>query len=182
VWSTLLSQRHSGNRGLAITGYEMLKGLEGSRLTRRRVDSHFQRFTRHSGLGTESFPSCCAARTKSTDSFKRPTGYILGETTWHSAPARRDFEFLFEVVGRRDLAEMRPPQPEGFEMATVHIRRRQVLNREGRICAYSRHHRNYLRTVDTAHEFPKARRRASARRLCLEIDRLKSEGGYVALT
>jgi len=29
VWSTILSERHLGDKGLAITGYEMLKGLEG---------------------------------------------------------------------------------------------------------------------------------------------------------
>ncbi len=29
MWSTLLSERHAGAGGLAITGFEMLKGLEG---------------------------------------------------------------------------------------------------------------------------------------------------------
>jgi methylthioribulose-1-phosphate dehydratase len=29
MWSTLLSERHAGAQGLAIEGYEMLKGLEG---------------------------------------------------------------------------------------------------------------------------------------------------------
>jgi methylthioribulose-1-phosphate dehydratase len=29
IWSTVLSDRHASDRGLAISGYEMLKGLEG---------------------------------------------------------------------------------------------------------------------------------------------------------
>jgi methylthioribulose-1-phosphate dehydratase len=29
VWSTILSERHRGDKGLAISGYEMLKGLDG---------------------------------------------------------------------------------------------------------------------------------------------------------
>jgi len=29
VWATILSDQHAGKRGLAIDGYEMLKGLEG---------------------------------------------------------------------------------------------------------------------------------------------------------
>ncbi len=29
MWSTLLSERHAGERGLTISGFEMLKGLEG---------------------------------------------------------------------------------------------------------------------------------------------------------
>lgn len=36
VWSTLLSGRHAGEDGIAIEGYEMLKGLEGVRTHKHR--------------------------------------------------------------------------------------------------------------------------------------------------
>src|SRR5262249_16907339 len=37
VWSTVLSQKYAGDGGLTITGYEMLKGLEGVRTHQHRA-------------------------------------------------------------------------------------------------------------------------------------------------
>lgn len=104
VWSTLLSERHAGKRGLAITGYEMLKGLEGVRTHEHREwipilenaqDIHV--LAEKVNLQLQREPAA--------------HGFLLsghGLYTWgvDVAQTRRHveiFEFLLEVVGRREF-------------------------------------------------------------------------------
>ncbi len=105
VWSTLLSERHSDNRGLAITGYEMLKGVEG-------VKTHEHGEWIPIFENSQDIPDLAQ---KVSDLLRRENqthGFLLsghGLYTWgdNLAQARRHveiFEFLFEVVGRREFS------------------------------------------------------------------------------
>jgi methylthioribulose-1-phosphate dehydratase len=104
VWSTLLSEKFVNQGGFAISGYEMLKGLEG-------VQTHDHR---------EWIPIFANAQDvralaeKVSEELKRDSeahGFLLsghGLYTWGSniAQARRHveiFEFLFEVMGRKEF-------------------------------------------------------------------------------
>jgi len=104
IWSTLLSERYAGQGGLAITGYEMLKGLQG-------VKTHAHRewipiFANDQDIST------LAGRVEA-ELCRDPAshGFLLGGHglyTWGEelAEARRHveiFEFLFEVAGRREF-------------------------------------------------------------------------------
>jgi methylthioribulose-1-phosphate dehydratase len=104
VWSTLLSERHRRAGGLAISGYEMLKGLEG-------VKTHEHREWIPIFANDQDIPSLA---TKVEDELNRDPashGFLLsghGLYTWGEdlAQARRHieiFEFLFEVTGRREF-------------------------------------------------------------------------------
>ena len=104
AWSTLLSERHASEGGLAISGYEMLKGLEG-------VKSHRHREWIPIFANDQDIP---ALAQKVSAELQRETaahGFLLsghGLYTWGAdlAQARRHieiFEFLFEVVGRREF-------------------------------------------------------------------------------
>jgi methylthioribulose-1-phosphate dehydratase len=110
----LLSERFAGQGGgLAISGYEMLKGLEG-------VKTHEHR---------EWIPIFANAQDvralaeKVSDELKRESeahGFLLsghGLYTWgvDVAQARRHveiFEFLFEVLGRQEFAPVAQHQRE----------------------------------------------------------------------
>jgi methylthioribulose-1-phosphate dehydratase len=105
VWSTLLSERYAEKEGLAITGYEMLKGLEGVRTHEHREWIPI----------FENVQDIRVLAEKVTSRLQRETpahGFLLsghGLYTWGEdmAQARRHveiFEFLFEVVGRREFA------------------------------------------------------------------------------
>ena len=105
VWSTLLSERYAEKEGLAITGYEMLKGLEGVRTHEHREWIPI----------FENAQDIRVLAEKVTSRLQLETavhGFLLsghGLYTWGEdvAQARRHveiFEFLFEVVGRRDFA------------------------------------------------------------------------------
>ena len=104
IWSTLLSERYAGQGGLAITGYEMLKGLQG-------VKTHAHRewipiFANDQDIST------LAGRVEA-ELCRDPAshGFLLGGHglyTWGEelAEARRHveiFEFLFEVASRREF-------------------------------------------------------------------------------
>jgi methylthioribulose-1-phosphate dehydratase len=102
VWSTILSDVHAGDRGLEITGYEMLKGLAG-------VSTHEHREWVPI-LENSQDMAALAGRVESVLS-EHPGchGFLLrrhGLYTWGSdlAEARRHveiLEFLMEVLGRR---------------------------------------------------------------------------------
>lgn len=105
VWSTLLSERYTEKEGLAITGYEMLKGLEGVRTHQHREWIPI----------FENAQDIRALAEKVTSRLQREIqahGFLLsghGLYTWGEdvVQARRHveiFEFLFEVVGRREFA------------------------------------------------------------------------------
>lgn len=106
VWSTILSDRHAKHKSMAILGYEMLKGLEG-------VKSH----THQEWIPIFENSQDILALAKEVEALlkqdPRPHGFLLrshGLYTWGEdvAQARRHveiFEFLLEVVGRKELAE-----------------------------------------------------------------------------
>jgi methylthioribulose-1-phosphate dehydratase len=110
VWSTLLSERHSSQGGLAISGYEMLKGFDGVKTHEHREwvpifrnDQDIEALARKVELSLGCDPAS--------------HGFLLsghGLYTWGEdlAQARRHveiFEFLFEVVGRREFAPANQP-------------------------------------------------------------------------
>jgi methylthioribulose-1-phosphate dehydratase len=106
VWSTILSDRHAANKSLAIRGYEMLKGLEG-------VKTHEHQEWIPIFENSQDIPALAKEVEALLKQDQRPHGFLLrghGLYTWGEdvAQARRHveiFEFLLEVVGRRELAE-----------------------------------------------------------------------------
>lgn len=104
VWSTLLSERFANQGGLTISGYEMLKGLEG-------VQTHEHSEWIPIFANTQDVR---ALAEKVSEELKRDSemhGFLLsghGLYTWGNnvAQARRHveiFEFLFEVMGRKEF-------------------------------------------------------------------------------
>jgi len=106
VWSTILSDRHAKHKSMAISGYEMLKGLEG-------VKSHTHQEWIPIFENSQDIPALAKEVEALLKQDSRPHGFLLrshGLYTWGEdvAQARRHveiFEFLLEVVGRRELAE-----------------------------------------------------------------------------
>ena len=107
VWSTILSDRHATkHKSMAIGGYEMLKGLEG-------VKTHTHQEWIPIFENSQDIPALAKEVEALLRQDARPHGFLLrghGLYTWgeNVAQARRHveiFEFLLEVVGRRELAE-----------------------------------------------------------------------------
>jgi len=104
VWSTLLSERYAAKGGLAISGYEMLKGLEG-------VKTHQHREWIPTFANDQDIPVLAERVEAELGRDPDPHGFLLsghGLYTWGEdlVQARRHveiFEFLFEVVGRREF-------------------------------------------------------------------------------
>lgn len=106
VWSTILSDRHARHKSMAISGYEMLKGLEG-------VKTHTHQEWIPIFENSQDIPALAKEVEALLKQDPRPHGFLLrghGLYTWGEdlAQARRHveiFEFLLEVVGRREMAE-----------------------------------------------------------------------------
>lgn len=106
VWNTILSEQHAAKKSLAIHGYEMLKGLEG-------VKTHEHQEWIPIFENSQDIPALAKEVEALLKQDPRPHGFLLrrhGLYTWGEdvAQARRHveiFEFLLEVVGRRELAE-----------------------------------------------------------------------------
>ena len=104
VWSTLLSEKHNAKGGLAVTGYEMLKGLEG-------VRTHEHREWIPIFENSQNIPSLAEKVAALLEREGDAHGFLLsghGLYTWGEdvAQARRHveiFEFLLEIVGRREF-------------------------------------------------------------------------------
>lgn len=104
VWGTVLSRLFGPNRGFAITGYEMLKGLEG-------VRSHHHQEWVPVLPNAQDIPALCEEIEETLDQHPGLHGFYLeghGLYTWGVDPfaGRRHieiFEFLFECVGRGEL-------------------------------------------------------------------------------
>ena len=101
VWSTMLSELHASRRGLAISGFEMLKGLQG-------VGTH-----QHSEWlpileNDQDIPRLARRLETMLEEFPAAHGFLIrghGLYTWGDdvAQARRHveiFEFLLETIGR----------------------------------------------------------------------------------
>jgi methylthioribulose-1-phosphate dehydratase len=103
VWSTILSERHAQAEGLAIEGYEMLKGLEG-------VKTHEHREWIPILGNDQDMPRLAARLRDALKSQPAVHGVLLGGHglyTWgkdveEAARHVEILEFLLEVVGRQE--------------------------------------------------------------------------------
>ena len=101
IWSTILSDQCAGAGGLSITGYEMLKGLEGVS-THEHVewlpvlenDQDMTRLGRLVGEVLTSHHGCHGFL------LRRHGLYTWGETLPQAVRHVEIFEFLLEVAGR----------------------------------------------------------------------------------
>ena len=101
IWSTLLSDRHAAAGGLAIEGYEMLKGLEGVTTHEHRewmpILENDQDMTRLAVLVRDTLvrhPACHAFL------LRRHGMYTWGETLAQAVRHVEIVEFLLEACGR----------------------------------------------------------------------------------
>jgi methylthioribulose-1-phosphate dehydratase len=102
VWSTILSDVHAAERGLAISGYEMLKGLDG-------VRTHEHREWIPIVPNDQDMPRLAQEVRRTLDRDTAAHAFLLhrhGLYTWGQtlSDAQRHIEileFLFETVGRR---------------------------------------------------------------------------------
>ena len=103
IWSTVLSDRHAPEGGLAIAGYEMLKGLEGVSTHEHRewipILENDQDMVRLAGRTRELL-----AEHGSCHGFllRRHGLYTWGDTLSQAARHVEILEFLLEAVGRTD--------------------------------------------------------------------------------
>jgi methylthioribulose-1-phosphate dehydratase len=103
IWSTVLSDRYAPAGGLAITGYEMLKGLEGI-ITHEHQEwvpilENDQDMVRLAGRVRQvlaEHPACHAFL------LRRHGLYAWGETLPQAVRHVEILEFLLEAVGRTD--------------------------------------------------------------------------------
>ena len=103
VWATMLSDRHSAEAGLAIEGFEMLKGLEGvtTHLHREWVpilenDQDMTRLAEAMARTLKEHPAAHAV-------LLRGHGlYTWGRTVAEAERHVEALEFLLETVGRRE--------------------------------------------------------------------------------
>jgi methylthioribulose-1-phosphate dehydratase len=101
IWNTLLSDLHAAEGGLAIEGYEMLKGLHG-------VKTHQQREWLPIIENSQDMLELAASVADTLRKHREAHGFLLrghGLYTWGDDPveAKRHveiLEFLLEVVGR----------------------------------------------------------------------------------
>ena len=109
VWNTLLSEQFAMQSGFAISGYEMLKGLEG-------VRTHEHREWIPIFANDQDIPALAQKVELDLEREHAAHGFLIaghGLYTWGEdlAQARRHveiFEFLFEVVGRREFGSIPP--------------------------------------------------------------------------
>jgi methylthioribulose-1-phosphate dehydratase len=109
IWSTVLSDWHASEGGLAIEGYEMLKGLEGVTTHEHREwipilenDQDMDRLSQRTGEMLAREPGCHAFL------LRRHGMYTWGETLRQAVRHVEIVEFLLESVGRsgRDLPDV----------------------------------------------------------------------------
>ena len=103
MWSTLLSDRHASNGGLAIEGYEMLKGLEGVTTHEHRewipVIANDQDMTRLAGRVRQILGE---HPTSHAFLLRRHGLYTWGETLPQAVRHVEILEFLLEAVARSE--------------------------------------------------------------------------------
>jgi methylthioribulose-1-phosphate dehydratase len=101
MWSTLLSDRHIAGRGLAVEGYEMLKGLQGVATHEHREwipilenDQDMERLGGRVRAALAEYPASHAFL------LRRHGMYTWGETLSHAVRHVEIVEFLLEAVAR----------------------------------------------------------------------------------
>ncbi len=102
LWSTLLSDRHGESDGFAISGFEMLKGLNGVTTHEHREwlpilenDQDIPRLARQVRHVLDQHPACHGFL------LRRHGLYTWGATLDEAERHVEILEFLLEVVGRR---------------------------------------------------------------------------------
>lgn len=102
VWSTILSDVHEGSRGLAIRGFEMLKGLDGVTTHEHRewipIVANDQDMTRLAASAREALAAHPAAH---AFLIARHGLYTWGATLADAERHVEILEFLFEAEARR---------------------------------------------------------------------------------
>ena len=105
IWSTLLSDQHAAAGGLAIAGYEMLKGLEGISTHEHREwipilenDQNMERLAHHVRQVLAEHEMCHAFL------LRRHGLYTWGQTLPQAVRHVEIVEFLLEAIGRTDMA------------------------------------------------------------------------------
>ena len=103
MWSTLLSDRHFASRGLAVEGYEMLKGLQGVATHEHREwipilenDQDMERLSGRVRAALTEYPSSHAFL------LRRHGMYTWGETLSQAVRHVEIVEFLLEAVARSE--------------------------------------------------------------------------------
>jgi len=100
-WSTLLSDAHAGAGGLAIEGYEMLKGLEGVSTHRHREWLPVIENSQDWAAGAAAVEVMLKERPEAHGFLIRRHGlYTWGRHLDEAARHLEVLEFLLEVVGR----------------------------------------------------------------------------------
>lgn len=105
AWSTILSESLAGHGGIAISGYEMLKGLAG-------VATHEHREWLPILENSQDIPALARQLEATLQRYTESHGFLLrghGLYTWggNLSEARRHveiLEFLLEVVGRTHIS------------------------------------------------------------------------------
>lgn len=107
VWSTILSEKHSDERGFAIEGYEMLKGLSGVRTHEHREWLPIIENSQDMTALAREVEQMLAEQSDAHAFLLRGHGlYTWGRDL---AEARRHIEileFLLEVTGRTSLSNL----------------------------------------------------------------------------
>jgi methylthioribulose-1-phosphate dehydratase len=108
IWSTVLSARHLAASGMAIEGYEMLKGLEGVPTHDHREwipilenDQDMTRLSSRVGRVLTEHPRCHAFL------LHRHGLYTWGDTLPQAVRHLEIVEFLLEAVGRDEQSAKR---------------------------------------------------------------------------
>jgi methylthioribulose-1-phosphate dehydratase len=104
IWSTLASERHEARRGVALEGFEMLKGLEG-------IATHQHREWVPIVDNSQHMPSLASAAVGALQAHPSAHGFLIrrhGLYTWGADASQAErhveiLEFLLEVTGRGNL-------------------------------------------------------------------------------
>jgi methylthioribulose-1-phosphate dehydratase len=101
IWSTVLSDRHAGAGGLAIEGYEMLKGLAGvSTHTHREWVPILENDQDMERLAAEVADTLGGHPAAHAFLLRRHGMYTWGDTLSEAIRHVEIMEFLLEVIGR----------------------------------------------------------------------------------
>jgi methylthioribulose-1-phosphate dehydratase len=105
VWSTIVSDLHVGAGGLAIEGYEMLKGLDGVSTHDHREWVPIVENSQDMGRLAHDIRSCLVEHAGTHAVLIRRHGcYTWGRTLSDAERHVEILEFLFEVIGRGEAA------------------------------------------------------------------------------
>ena len=103
LWGTLLSERYQEERGLSISGYEMIKGIAGTTTHREPLVVPILRNTQDLKQRSESLARTLRRRPSTRGFLISGHGLYTWGTTLDEAYRHVEvFEFLFRLVGHRD--------------------------------------------------------------------------------